>query len=186
MTPISSSSDGISDAALATATGRTWADWYAVLDEQGAAGAADPHPSRAWTHPQIARWLGDVHSVDAWWCQAITVGFEQARGLRLPGQRADGSFEVSASKTLPLEQQGALDAVVSAVSADLGVPASRSTSATYATARWSMPGGSSVLATASPSKNGRTSVSLTRQRLSSADQVGLAKTQLTAWLTAAV
>lgn len=34
-----------------------------------------------------------------WWAQGITVAYEQHIGRRVPGQRADGTFEVSVSKT---------------------------------------------------------------------------------------
>lgn len=194
MTPISSS-EGISDEALTTATGHTWAEWFEILDGQGAAGAPahDGRPrTPAWPHPQIARWLHDERGVDAWWCQGITVGYEQARGMRQPGQRADGTFEVSASKTLPLEQAQALDVLVAVLSASLGAPASRSSTAAYATARWPLPGqigavarGGSLLATANPTKNGRTVVTLTNQRLADAAALAPVKIALTAWLAAA-
>ena len=52
-------------------------------------------------HSKIARWLVEEHRVDGWWAQGITVSYEQARGLRAPGQRADGTFEASVTKTLP-------------------------------------------------------------------------------------
>ena len=35
-----------------------------------------------------------------WWAQGVTVGYERARGLRAPGQRRGGLFEVNASKTV--------------------------------------------------------------------------------------
>ena len=40
-----------------------------------------------------------------WWAQTITVSYERARGMRAPGQRADG-FYLSASKTVrvPVER----------------------------------------------------------------------------------
>jgi hypothetical protein len=41
----------------------------------------------------------DEHGLDKWWAQTITVGYEQAWGLREPGQNPDGSH-VSASKTV--------------------------------------------------------------------------------------
>ena len=193
MTPISNS--GISDAALSAATGRTWAEWFVVLDAQGAAGApatAGGPAKPAWRHPLIARWLHDECDVDPWWCQGITVGYEQARGLRQPGQRADGTFEVSVSKTFQLEQTQALDVVIAVVSASLGAPERRSSTAAYATARWPVTGqigaaahGGSLLATANPTRNGRTSVSLTNQRLSDVDAAAPVKMALTAWLAAA-
>ena len=54
---------------------------------------------------QIARWLNEVHQVDGWWAQSITVGYERARGMRAVYQKADG-FAASASKTVgvPVER----------------------------------------------------------------------------------
>jgi hypothetical protein len=80
----------MSDEKVAAATGRVWDDWFALLDEWN----ATSHP-----HKEIARWLRTEQSVAGWWSQSITVAYEQARGLRAPGQRPDG-WEVSASKTV--------------------------------------------------------------------------------------
>ena len=38
-----------------------------------------------------------------WWAQGVTVAYEQHIGRRLPGQRADGSFDGAISKTFPCE-----------------------------------------------------------------------------------
>jgi hypothetical protein len=81
----------VSEERLEAATGRTRAQWYALLDAAGA---------QEWDHTRIARWLGGEHDVDGWWAQGVTVGYEQSRGLREPGQRSDGSFEASTTKTL--------------------------------------------------------------------------------------
>ncbi|GAA4429133.1 hypothetical protein GCM10023169_31080 [Georgenia halophila] len=81
----------VSDARLREATGRSRAEWYALLDEAGA---------RQWDHTRIARWLGGEHDVDGWWAQSVTVGYEQSRGMREPGQRSDGTWEANATKTL--------------------------------------------------------------------------------------
>jgi hypothetical protein len=56
-------------------------------------------------HPEIARRLSAEHGVDGWWAQGITVSYEQARGMRAPGERPDG-FSVTASKTVavPVER----------------------------------------------------------------------------------
>ena len=171
------SGTGTSDEAMTAATGRPWSEWFELLDAAGA---------EAWTHPRIARWLHDEQGVPGWWSQAVTVGFEQARGLRMPGQRADGSFEVSASKTFPLEQLAALDAASAAVTAGLGQsPTSESRTARYPTARWKLAEGGSLLATANPTKAGRTSVSLTRQGLADAAALAPAKAALAEWLGAA-
>jgi uncharacterized protein YndB with AHSA1/START domain len=72
------------------ATGRTNEEWFALLDDWGAAER---------THAEIARWLGEQPSVSSWWAQMLTVAYEQARGRRLPHQRPDG-FTVTASKAM--------------------------------------------------------------------------------------
>ena len=80
----------VSETKLQEASGRKWQGWFVVLDKHGAVRRP---------HPEIARWLMDEHGLDHWWAQTITVGYEQARGLREPGQTADG-WQVSASKTV--------------------------------------------------------------------------------------
>ena len=86
----------LSSEKLVEATGRTWDEWLQVLDDAGAIKRS---------HTEIARWLTDEQGVPGWWAQSITVGYERARGLREPGQRADG-WSVTASKTIevPVEQ----------------------------------------------------------------------------------
>lgn len=79
------------DEAVVSATGRPMAEWFELLDEWGATNQK---------HREIARWLADEHGVDGWWAQSVTVSYEQERGMRAPGQRADGFFAVSASKTV--------------------------------------------------------------------------------------
>jgi Domain of unknown function (DUF4287) len=83
--------------AIRANTGRSWDEWFALLDAWG--GAERPHP-------EIARWLVEEHGVPGWWAQGVTVGYERARGLRAPGQRRGGLFEVNASKTVavPVER----------------------------------------------------------------------------------
>jgi hypothetical protein len=86
-----------SDETIRANTGRVWDEWFALLDSWG--GAERPHP-------EIARWLVEEHGVPGWWAQGVTVGYERARGLRAPGQRRGGLFEVNASKTVavPVER----------------------------------------------------------------------------------
>lgn len=79
-----------SDEALRGATGLDWAGWFAALDAWGAT---------AKRHPDIARWLREVHGVDGWWAQSITVGYERARRIRAKHQIASG-FSVSANRTI--------------------------------------------------------------------------------------
>jgi hypothetical protein len=86
----------VADERVVEATGRGWQAWFAVLDEWGA-------PTH--THTEIARWLREEHGVDGWYAQSITLGYERARGLRAPGEHADG-FAITASRTIavPVER----------------------------------------------------------------------------------
>ena len=86
-----------SDEVIRANTGHSWDEWFVLLDGWGAA----ERP-----HTEIARWVHQEHGVGGWWAQGVTVAYEQARGLRAPGQRRGGHFEVSASKTVavPVER----------------------------------------------------------------------------------
>ena len=82
---------GISTAAVAKATGHGWNYWLRVLDKAGAAKLP---------HPEIVKLLSKSLGVRSpWWLQMITVGYEQARGLRKPNQRSQG-FVASVSRTV--------------------------------------------------------------------------------------
>jgi hypothetical protein len=87
----SASWGGISDAAVKKATGCGWDRWFAFLDRLGCA---------KMSHKEIAEL---VHArwprIGGWWSQMVTVGYEQARGLRAKNQTTDG-WKVSSSKTV--------------------------------------------------------------------------------------
>lgn len=91
---------GITGAAVKQATGRDWPAWVTLLDKAGA---------KSWPHADIALWLHKKHQVEDWWCQMITVGFEQATGRRVKHQKPDG-FEVSVSKTIAAPVDRAFEA----------------------------------------------------------------------------
>jgi hypothetical protein len=84
---------GISDASIQKKTGRTWAQWVRVLDAIDAA---------RMPHRQIAAHVHATYAIDGWWAQSVTVGYERIRGLRQIGQRRDGTFEISKSRTFPV------------------------------------------------------------------------------------
>ena len=81
---------GVSDAAVLAKTGKSWSEWFAILD------AAD---ATKMTHAEIAAYLHEQHRVSPWWSQTITVGYEQERGLREKHETPDG-FQVSVSRTI--------------------------------------------------------------------------------------
>ena len=81
----------VADDALAAATGRGWNAWCDLIDAW---------PGHARGHTAVARWLVAQHSVDGWWAQGVTVGWERITGRRLPHQMADGTFTAAKSRTI--------------------------------------------------------------------------------------
>ena len=92
-----------SDTVVRANTGKSWDEWFAVLDRWGAV----ERP-----HAEIARWVGEEHGVGGWWAQGVTVAYEQARGLRAPGQRRGGLFEVNVSKTVAVPVEHLYEAFI--------------------------------------------------------------------------
>jgi hypothetical protein len=81
---------GISSDAVRAKTGKGWSEWFALLDKAKA---------DEWAHKEIANYLHDKCDCGDWWSQMVTVGYEQARGLRVKHQTADG-FTAGVSKTI--------------------------------------------------------------------------------------
>ena len=91
---------GMSDAVIAKRTGRSWAEWVRVLDRERAADKP---------HREIALFVSSLGTPD-WWTQTVTVGYEQIKGLREKGQRRDGGYEASKSRTFNVPVQTLFDA----------------------------------------------------------------------------
>jgi uncharacterized protein YndB with AHSA1/START domain len=81
---------GIGDDAVQAKTGKTWAQWFALLDKAGA---------KKLSHKEIAAYVHDKMQCPPWWSQMVTVAYEQARGRRKKYEAPDG-YQTSASKTL--------------------------------------------------------------------------------------
>jgi Domain of unknown function (DUF4287) len=90
-----------SDEAVQGATGRSYDEWFALLDAAGMA-------SRK--HGEITAELTAEHGVDSWWAQTITVGYERARGLRPQHGGRDGLYAISASRTVDVPVERLFDA----------------------------------------------------------------------------
>ena len=175
-TAVGSNAEGVGDDAVRAATGRDRAEWFALLDEAGAA---------TWTHQEVAGWLAREHGVDTWSAQGITVGFEQARGIRRPGQRQDGTFEASVSRTVDLPPTDALRALAAVVTLQLDVdPLALNLTAKHPTARFPLEGGEYVLATVSPVADGRSSIGLTWGRMPDGSRLADVKARMREWLRA--
>jgi hypothetical protein len=164
----------MSDQALIEATGADWKTWLALLDERGAAKL---------DHTAIARMVVQEFEIDGWWAQSITVGYEQERGLREPGQRPDGTFSANASKTLAASIGAAFEAladpeVQAGWLGDLEL-AQRSASPPKSV-RFDASDGTLVLANLSAKGENKTAVQVEIAKLASAEDVTAAKE---AWRT---
>jgi uncharacterized protein YndB with AHSA1/START domain len=80
----------VSDAKILEETGKEWETWLSILDRWGAGDKK---------HGETVDFLIAEHEVAHWYAQAITAGFERARGIKIKHQKADG-FSISASKTI--------------------------------------------------------------------------------------
>lgn len=89
----------ISDESVAAKTGRTWGEWFKLLDKAGAA---------KMNHKQIVAVLAE-QKVSPWWQQSITVTYEQERGLREKHEVA-GGYSVSRSRTIKAKVETLFDA----------------------------------------------------------------------------
>ena len=88
---------GRSDAVLKQKTGCAWERWVKALDRAKA---------YTWPHGEIVKYVHEKYKIPGWWAQMVTVGYERIKGRRAIGQRQDGTFEASKSKTfaVPLER----------------------------------------------------------------------------------
>ena len=91
--------------ALETGSGIAWAHWLDYFESADAARL---------DHTELAKLaLARILDVGAstspeWWAQGVALAYEQHIGRRAPGQRCDGDFSVTVSKTM----LGDMDAVL--------------------------------------------------------------------------
>ena len=92
---------GMSSAVIQEKTGCTWEKWVKSLDYHGA---------ERMSHRDIAKLVSEKYKVPSWWTQTVAVGYERIKGLRARGQRRDGTFEASKSRTFNVPVQTLYDA----------------------------------------------------------------------------
>jgi uncharacterized protein YndB with AHSA1/START domain len=160
--PAESAESGESQA-TETATGRTNAEWFALLDEWGAAER---------THAEIARWLAKQPGVSSWWSQSLTVAYEQARGRRVRHQRPDG-FTITASKTVAVPVSDLFTAFVDEAHREQWLPGAKLTVRTATasrSARYDWEDGATRVNVGFTAKSDTSStIALSHQRLPDAD-----------------
>lgn len=82
-------------AAIEKALGEPWAATRARLEAAGGTSASHQELADALS-PQF----DGVVEKHGWWVQGAVVAYEQEIGRRVPGQRADGTFDVAVSRTV--------------------------------------------------------------------------------------
>lgn len=143
------------------ATNRTWDDWLQFMNDIDAAQL---------DHKQIALKVfeeleGTTVEPLGWWTQAVTVAYEQYIGRRIPGQRPDGTFQASVSKSTPFGMADLMERWKHFADTDETVQAivfhgDIRVSGTDRRITWRTKTrqGSSVIVTSEPKKNGTASI----------------------------
>ncbi|MGY1637971.1 hypothetical protein ACI78V_15100 [Geodermatophilus sp. SYSU D00742] len=154
------------------ATHRTWDEWLRFMDDIG----AEDLDHRA-IALEVHRELDGTVEQCAWWAQSVTVAYEQHIGRRVPGQRSDGTFQTSVSRSTSFGRDelmerwqafAAEDETVRGVVVDDAPRVSGTDRRT--TWRTKARDGSSVIVTSEPKRNGTASIVV--------NQVGLQTTEL--------
>lgn len=92
----------VSDEAVEAKTGKRWQQWFDQLDQSGA---------RGWDHKTIAKSLRQDYGLTSWWAQTVTVGYEQAMGLRAKHEMPDG-YQIQRQRAAAVPPDTAWRAIV--------------------------------------------------------------------------
>lgn len=145
--------------AVERATNRSWDEWLQFMDGIGA---------KNLNHHEIATKVleeleGKVDNL-GWWAQSVTVAYEQYIGRRIPGQRPDGTFQTSVSKSTKLGMKELMDQWVTFADGDQEVRALIAADARVSgtekriTWRTKARDGSEIRVTSEPKKDGTASI----------------------------
>lgn len=158
-------------------TGRGWNEWTQVLD----AWSADTKG-----HTAIATHLREEYGVDGWWSQAVTLGYERIKGLRLKYQGLDGTFTANKSKTIRADAQTLRKMLVSEKDRRDLFPGFETElrSRTDANTLRIGVGSGVALIYVEPLPDGRAKVTIAHEKLESTEDVELWKKFWSEWLTA--
>jgi hypothetical protein len=155
----------VSDAAIQRATGKSWDEWFSLLD----AWHGTTH-----NHTEIARHVYETYGIDGWWAQSVTVGYERARGMRALHERPDG-FSGNASKTFSVPVERLFAAFVEQEERECWLAAvelRNRTNQPNKSARFDvLPGDTRLAATFVAKGPEKAAVQLQQDRLSSAEEV---------------
>jgi hypothetical protein len=91
----------ISDGAVIKSTGKSWNEWFSILNKAGA---------KKMDHKDIAEYLSKKQNVRDWWSQMVTVHYEQEIKGRRRHETTSG-YQISKSKTFPYSVSKTFNAV---------------------------------------------------------------------------
>lgn len=169
---VTAAKPGMSDDAVKAATGRDWSEWRMWIEVQGGADM---------THKEIASML-HKSGVPGWWSQMITVGYERMTGKRAVGQRCDGAYSASASKTITSDKDVALRKWLSVVDglAEFGGVLAETEPRQSQSEKWrywkvDLDDGSKVQVTISDKPVGKAIIGIGHEKLADLDAVARSK-----------
>ena len=116
----------VGDDAVRATTGLTWEQWCDRLDRWD----GDHHD-----HTALAAFVRDDLKTDPWWSQTVAIGYERITGIRLPYQRADGTFTATKSATIVVAGEILRDMLLSDVGRGELFPSRSTTLVSKATAK---------------------------------------------------
>ncbi|MBO3737568.1 hypothetical protein [Actinoplanes flavus] len=170
---------------IETATGRSWDGWLTFMAGIGAEDLCH-RAIAAKVHKEL-----DATGIDSpgWWAQSVTVAYEQYIGRRRPGERADGTFEVSVSRSTRLGMAALMDAWTGFAAADpytaglLAAPPRVSGTERRITWRVKTLDGTAVAVTSEPKPNGKAALVATATGLPSPESADAARQSWTDTVT---
>ncbi|MBC9943890.1 hypothetical protein ICL81_05085 [Leucobacter sp. cx-328] len=104
MTAATNATRGANIPALERASNVTWPEWLELFAAANAASLSHGEIATV----ALARMPAALENPE-WWAQMATIAFEQHVGIRRPGQSADGTYRVSASRTIVGDRDAAIE-----------------------------------------------------------------------------
>jgi hypothetical protein len=169
---------GMADEKIKQQTGHDWREWIRLLDAEKAA---------SMTHGAIARLVHDKYGVPGWWSQTVTVGYERLIGRREKGQRSDGAYEVSKSRTFNVPVHALFEACADSATRRRwldGVDAAIRTATAPKSMRLQWPDGTIVALWFTPKGAAKSTIALAHSKLASREALDNAKAEWTTRLDA--
>lgn len=165
------------------ATGKSWEDWLKFLGKIDAKNLSHPEIAHAVYERLVKSGVFDDSAADqagrqnssGWWSQGVTVAYEQQIGRRKPGQRSDGSYEISVTKVMGDSVSDVMKWWTNKTKTihqfnDVKIAGESRTNVTKWSHNWraDLADGSRLLITASERSSGKAMLSITVQKLTSA------------------